>query len=55
MTDIIQAKGITINTKLLSASAINAINSKYDKTGGEVSGDISIIQHNINILSGNYI
>lgn len=55
MADIIQAKGITINTKLLSASAINAINSKYDKTGGEVSGDISIIQHNINILSGNYI
>jgi hypothetical protein len=52
MADIIQAKDLTINAKLLSASAID---SKYDKTGGQVSGNVSIVQHNLNILSGNYI
>ena len=40
MADIIQAKDITINAKLLSASAID---SKYDKTGGEISGDVGIV------------
>ena len=32
------------------------LSSYLDKrTGGEVSGDVAIVQHNINILSGNYV
>jgi len=44
---------ITIGEAL---SNIKAVGFKLDnRTGGEVSGDVGIVQHNFNILSGNYI
>jgi hypothetical protein len=41
----IRAGNLTLNSNILSASALEG---KYDKTGGEISG-------NVKILSGNYI
>jgi hypothetical protein len=43
--DSIRVGDLTLNSNILSASALEG---KYDKTGGEISG-------NVKILSGNYI
>lgn len=43
--DSIGVGNLTLNSNVLLASALDG---KYDKTGGEVSGDIKI-------LSGNYV
>ena len=35
---------------------LDGLSNYLDKrTGGQVSGDVGIVQHNLNILSGNYI
>ena len=51
-----------LNTVSLSTDYLYAKHGKFDadeyldkREGGEVSGDVSIVQHDLNVLSGNYI
>ena len=51
-----------LNTVSLSTDYLYVKYGKFDadeylnkRKGGEVSGDVSIVQHDLNVLSGNYI
>ena len=51
-----------LNTVSLSTDYLYVKHGKFDvdeyldkREGGEVSGDVSIVQHDLNVLSGNYI
>ena len=51
-----------LNTVSLSTDYLYVKHGKFDVDkyldkceGGEVSGDVSIVQHDLNVLTGNYI
>jgi hypothetical protein len=50
--DSIRVGNLTLNSNVLSASALEG---KYDKTGGEISGNVSVMQHDLSVLSGDIV
>ena len=55
--DSIKLKGAKLDDEIILAATLNNVVKNIDisEDGVEISGDVGIMQHDLNVLSGNYI
>ena len=55
--DSIELKDANLGNEIILATTLNNVVKNIDisEDGVEISGDVGIVQHDLNVLSGNYI